>query len=701
MGVVRRTIPCGVVVLVASLLTGARVVGDAPWTPTISADPSHAILTGTVATSISLPATRYEILVGVPAQATVTQNDVAATSVRDTLARVVPDGSWTIIPLGNTQTRANAEVFLTGTTMGSYVRLDIDHALTDTSLRATMDAIIAAANEADFGSPLSGARIVSIGHGYASCAPFAAAAAVDAESQLQRIETRLGIVDGAGAVTAHPSRVAVLMDAPPFDVPLCGPDAHRRSRTTIETPARASFTMRSTYRFEQPMRFNAVRVPPIDSQPFVWDGPMASGITLELSPASGTLLTLEGYAIGRPRVVGIRYRYAGPFGVHRRPAVTPNALATLRDRLRSVGVLDSDITAQLFPDGAAIFVAVRRPDMRDREVIVRTLTVADRRGPDAVSIRPIFAGCSDDVRVVEEAVADATHRAARIAALLSATLDLRPIAVQVAPPPSSPCDDRDDSLGVGNDLLIPQIAETSPSHDRLMTRTVKVTFELQHPNLNGPVSATTDASTSWLFRSGSNVAIYPGETTFGEAERQTDLTATDLLFRFDIGADEAHDLAPVPEALTNRLASDLSLSRSSFAAASYWNGFRRPRDGAPVHGLRIVATIPVRGTATQDAISAALRDAAAYGYPRFVARPSRPGCEPEADALAVAAIRAAASGAHVQSGSRPLAIDLQGPYLITGTCTTGIGNMLPIRGLPMAMPVITLAARARVSFAAR
>jgi hypothetical protein len=699
MGGIRRAIPCSVVGLLVSLATGTGVAGDVPLTPIVSADPSHAVLIGTVATSISLPAQRYEILVGVPAQTTAAQNDVAAASVRGTLSRVVPDGSLTIIPLQTTRTHGNSEMSLTGRPVGSYVRIAIDHALTDASLQSILDAITTAADEADITAPLSLARIVSVGYGYASCAPFATAATLDAASQVRRIVKRVGTRDGTASVLVDPGFVVNRIDAPPDDAPLCGANAHRRSPTLLEFPARDAFTMRSTYSVEQPMHFHRIRVPQVGSQPFEGGFP-GKGIRLRLAPASGTLLTLEGYAVGRPRFAGIQYRYEGPFGDHRTTAGGPNALATLRNRLRSAGIPNSDITAQLTSDGA-IFVSVRRPDLRDRVAIVRAMTVADRRGPDAVTIRPIFAGCSDDQRLIGEAVADAAHRAAHIAALLAATSDLRPIAVQFAPPSASPCDEPNDPLALGNMLLIPRMAETSPSHERLMTRTVVVTFELQHPNLDVPAAASRDASSWWLFRPEMKTPVYPSETTSGAADRTTDLTPTDLLLRLDIRADRAHQLRPVPAALADRLAADLSLSHSSYVAMPFWNGFVSPSDGKAVHGLRLVARVPFRGTATTDAISAALDDAAAYGYPAFFAQPSRHGCEGDADALAVAAIRAAAVDAHAPFWTRPLAIDLRGPYVMSGTCRIGIGNLLPIGKEPGATPVITLAARARVAFAAR
>jgi len=695
----RRTLVSCVVFLCASLVAGARVAGDVPSTPVFSADPSHPVLIGTVATSISIPATRYELLVGVPAQSTLTQNDRAAASVRDALARVVPDGSFTIIPLPNTRTRVTSEGFFLGPPMGSYVRIAIDHALTDATLRSTLDAISSAAGEADVRTPLSHARIVSVGYGYASCAPFATAAAVDAESQLRRIAQRVGTSDGTASVLVDPAFVVNRSDTPPDDAPLCGANAHRQSATWLAFPARAGFTMRSTYSVEQPMRFGRIRVPQAGSQPFEGGSP-GNRIRLRLAAASGTLLTLEGYAVGQPRFAGIQYRYEGPSGADRITATAPNALATLRDRLRSAGIPASDITAQFTSDGV-IFVSVRRPDLRDRDAIVRAMTVADRRGADAVTIRPLFAGCADDDRLIGEAVADAAHRAAHIAALLSATSDLRPIAVQFAPPSASPCDELDDPLALGTMLLVPRLAETAASSDRLMTRTVSVTFELQHPNVDVPVTATRDASSWSLFRQAINALIYPGETTSGAADRTIDIAPTDLLLRFDIRADVAHHMRPVPATLADRLAADLSLSRTSYRIMPFWNGFISPSDGKPVHGLRFVARVPFRGAATTNAISAARDDAAAYGDPAFFSQPSRHGCEDEADALAVAAIHAAAVDAHAPFWTRPLAIDLRGPYVLSGTCRSGIGYMLPIGNESPATPVITLAVRARVAFAVK
>jgi hypothetical protein len=301
-----------------------------------------------------------------------------------------------------------------------------------------------------------------------------------------------------------------------------------------------------------------------------------------------------------------------------------------------------------------------------------------------------------------------------MAALLSATLDRQPIAVRITPP-ASPCTSEQDianlaHVTVGIDPTSQVVAGTLASLPLPMEQNVEVTFVLHHPLLNGAVTVGATAPPMPVYQenqSGSNMAtMYPEENSVGEAWRQMLLKPSNLLVQLDVTPDDVHDYRPLPAKFAEAFVSDLGIGHASYAAwmtnryISLPYGSTVPH-GTTVQGLRSVAEIPIRGAASTTLLTTVLGDAAEHGTPSMVGLPSLAGCEREADSLAIAAIHAAVNAAKAPAGSEPLAIELLGPYAMTGTCQPGVGYPVSIDAAVPVVPPITLAAHARVSFAAK
>jgi hypothetical protein len=319
-----------------------------------------------------------------------------------------------------------------------------------------------------------------------------------------------------------------------------------------------------------------------------------------------------------------------------------------------------------------------------------------------VHVRARFDHCPSDARLVSDAVADAAGRATHIATLLSATVDRQPVAVRITPP-ESPCTSEQD-LAVATIAIEPTsriVAGTLASLPPPVEQNVEVTFVLHHPSVSGAVTSGATAPPMWVYRSSSNMAtMYPEATSAGEAWRQMLLGPSRLLVQIDVTPDDLHNDRALPATLAQTFAADLGINEASYVARMTDRYISTP-SGKTVGGLRFVAAIPIRGTASITALTTVLGDAAEHGAASIVGLPSLTGCERDADSLALGAIHAAVDAAHAPAGSEPLAIELLGPYAMNGTCQPGIGYAVSMDAAVPVIPPITLAAHARVSFAAK
>ncbi len=258
----------------------------------IAADPARPVLAGTIGTIVERAAERVELLVAVHAQDTVAANADATAALTALLRRIVPEA---VIFARPTEALGRWSGDTNGGPYGGFVRVAIPGRVDDTGLRELTGRIAAAVGNLNYRDPVSTGRIVAVGHGYATCAPFDSLATTAAEEGVRVLVRALGAPAGAVSILdqTHPP---LFIDGPPPEQPLCGADEHLEFPAGVAWPASTVFADRRTYAFAQPLRFAAL--PPradIGTVPDEWAPPQSPLLRLRLR-ADLPLLTIEGHA---------------------------------------------------------------------------------------------------------------------------------------------------------------------------------------------------------------------------------------------------------------------------------------------------------------------------------------------------------------------------------------------------------------------
>jgi hypothetical protein len=688
--------------LVASPARSQPVAPPAPLV--VDADPAHPVFAGRLEVRVVRPADRIELLLGVPPQQSAEANQAATAALLELAHAALPG-----VPATSQPTTALRERLmpLTNPAYGGYVRLDLPPRAGDAVLRAAVTRVAEAINQRADGAA-AGARIVSVAHGYASCAPFAQLGGVAVAERIEAYARALGAPEGTPQLVDR-TRTFHVIDGPPYAEPLCGPDAHVTRETALELPSSASFEMPRSYGFAQRMRSFAPRANGAgDAVPVLWAGP--STTERVRIRARTAVITLEGHTLVKSRLPRMLYEYTGPHARYFPRDVTEAHLVEIRRRLRAAGVPDRDIVTQLAPAGGRWYVVAFTNDAAPDDRIVTALAGTSDAERHAVRAARFGGDCLGDPDALQRAAADAVARARRIGALLGGTVDTaHPIAVAFmhgAAVNDCPYGSRLPALPnpiarhVAGTLLTPRPAERESSD-----LFVSATFPLSVPALAGAADSppASDPEMSYAARFGfaPPPVDYPEASATGEARRERRLPPDRIRIETTLLSDHAHGFHAIDPSFARTLASRLGARDADYTAAFVPSEANLPTGEPEPDSLEFVAVLPYRGEETLRAANAALRATNDVGYGGFNVVPQRDDCTAAADLLARDAIRAAAAQAHASSRARLVAIDLRGPFTAEGTCRPGPGGAQNWSVREVTVPDVRLAAYARVSYAAR
>jgi hypothetical protein len=379
-------------------------------------------------------------------------------------------------------------------------------------------------------------------------------------------------------------------------------------------------------------------------------------------------------------------------------------LDPIRRRLRAAGVADREIAMQLNPDDGRWLVRVRSPDVRRSDAIVAAISGSVESERSAVQTTAFGDTCADEQHALARAVADATARAQRIATGLGASIELAPVAVRTAGGSgSAACADRGMEYGP---LLPPSkhISGQLPRRELVGDEAVTAfaVFRIGRPNLAGAVRSrvASDDPTSITARFGyvAPPIDYPAAAREGDAQLETRLRPQRLRVDMTLSPDNRHRFAAIDPGLAAGLAATLGASTAEYTAAFVPDGDRGTGTPTPDR-MTFEAEFSNRGAATEHALNAALASSLAAGYGAFSIVPESNGCAVVDDALALDAIRAAASS--TRPSERPghlIAIDLRGPFTVDGLCAPTNSGVATYAIRNATIKDVRLAAYARVSY---
>jgi hypothetical protein len=640
-----------------------------------------------------------ELLALVRPQATVELNRVATESLVAALRRSLPELTVTGEPGTPIEGPLHAIDAPTG---GGVVRVAIPGPFDDARLRATVERARLAMSALDWRALAGGARITDVALGLARCEGFKRSADAEAIEHVDALTK--AFAPRAGASTSIADRTT--RPAGGSLEPLCGGDPHARryplGRVLLPTTAEAREWR--TYAFATTLP--RIVVPPSGATPSVADEPFGGGpwslVRLRVAARPATL-TVYGFALVPIAYAGAKYVWRG-----QNATVTPtdqrrDVLAEALHRLRALKIPDADVIAQHDPAFGFPFVQVDTRELVPRDEIVAAIAgdrEAERRRVRFVRYRD---GCGPSAGDLRRALADASARAAQLAAMLSATVDsAHPLAIALPNATVGDCATRD--TAPYDERIVHRISG-SPSAARPGMVAVSVTYPLTgSPRVTA--HGGSDAGIDEIVARTVLVAPpidHPGSAFSGDAQAQSMLPATDVLLRAIFDPDSEHGFRAVDESLPGTF---LARVRAVPALSGATRMAIIPEYGgnpdASTDELQAVARVPVRPALANDLERLGL-DLNRFGNVRIDALPMRAECDRAgidavrraiAAAAEDAALRAAAAHRHL---GRIIAIDLTGPIVTQGSCRLGFDATRATDARRTAMEV-TVGAHARVVF---
>lgn len=661
------------------------------------ASPEHPVLAGGIAATARGRAQRAELLAMVAPGPAPVANQAATARLAAALRAAFPALAIDAEP--SSYVRPDGLRIIDSVTPGGTVRIAVPGPLDDSGLRAIVDRARGAIDAIPFDSGVPSPHITDVALGFSSCAAFYGAADADAAGWISGLARYLGDPHPAGASladrTARPANGHL--------DPLCGDDAHASvsplQRSLVPTTATAS--EQRAYAFAMPLRIpiTAERAQPL----LVPDTAVAyapwSDVDLRVT-SPDPVLTVDGFARAGVRYVEGRYVWTGPNAAHRRDDLRHGDDTAIRARLAALGIRDDAIVTQLDPIDGERFVEVRTADASPRDAIVDAIAGGSALERHEVRFLRDRDDCRPQARDVASAVADAAMRARAVASALGTTADVgHPVAIDLLSRIVEPCTTRD--TPPYDDRIERHVAGALRVPDANGTITVTVSFTLGKVAL--PVE--NDASLESLagidddvvrFQLAPPAVVYPAAATSGEARVQTSLPATAFLVRtrFDVN-DRARD-APLDENVPRAFADRLGAGAASFSLA-----LAAVRGGSAEHPAQEWRSLIAldASPASLAAIIAADRAANEGANVQTEVLQQRESCGAAPLALAVRAIREAASAARRSAPSgRLVAVDLSGPYAVSGRCDRAT-SFAQWRGARASSAMVRLAAYARVSYA--
>ncbi len=693
-------------VLAAALLAvpvaGSSQVPAVPPPLVISADGAHPVVAGLVAATASRPAERAQLLIAVRAEATTAANEGGTSSLAALLRRTLPGLRVTPEPTG----RLGGGAFrLGGGPYGGFVRVDVPAPLDVAALRGLVDRIVTAIGRLDAKDPARSAQVVAVGHLYAACAPFETLASAAATARVRELARALG-TPTAPHVLADQTYPGHPIDGPAPDRPLCGRDARLELPTAVDLPLSSAFTERRTYGFAQPVRFAPLRPnPDARAVPDFWAGP-AQGPRLRLR-SNSPLLTLEGHATSERTADETFYDYRGPNGRYFRGSVSVDQLAATRARVRALGIPDGAIATELDPSRGSWYVGVRAKASTPQDAVVNAIAGASEAERHAVRAAPVRQ-CAPDAVAVGRALADAAARAQRVAASLGTVVDVaHPVAVALGSgAPFGSCAADAAAQAPYTESLSRHVSgslRAAPSDGQDVDDVVvQASFPIADRGVRGPSASAParDLETSYVARFGFQppAVEYPQAASTGTARRERALEPQRVRISLQLSPDNANAFRPIDPRFPAALAARLGAHDAQYTAAFVSSQNNGPNGEPEPDALRFVAVVPYRGERTVADTNDALRTLSGVGYGGFGIVSQRDDCQAAAGALARDTIRAAAAQARVPRGARLVGIDLRGPFAADGACHAGPGGEPGINIRAVTIPLVRLAAYARVSY---
>ena len=658
------------------------------------ADPKHPIVVGEIESEVVRRAERLELLVSIPPQPTVEDDRRETTALLALVRRTFPNSAASA-SAGFATAPAGLLVGGTNPQSGGFVTVGL-RAEDDRILRTEIGTLVEAIDRRDPRDPIAGARVASLGRGFHSCDPFVAQAFAEADTRVRRLVQTLGTPLQRAPILQPIEDREIQIDGPPRDAPLCGPDQHERDSTSLDLPSVASYAASSSFRFAEHARFDIPRTIAYEQVPDLW-AETGAGARIRVR-AAGPVLALEGRDPAPPPILGFTYTLTGPNGRYDSREDANRLLDGVLARLRALGIRDDDCITQRLPNGR-LFVQVRTRSSAIDEAVIRAIGGDRPADRDAVVAMPTDDGCSDASASVARSVADAAAHASRVAASLGTTADTRPIAIRILGRLSA-CGPRERGVAQWFPSLRISGRLPPPTNDAYGERGVYAAFRIGKPNLMGrieayPVSDRADRDAA-RFRSEALDIDYPQAEVSGVATYERRLAPQTVAIDIDVSPDNAHDFAPIHAGLAETLTASLHASESEYVAAIAPAQYPTPTGDLP-DGLTYAADVPYRGAATADDARAALRAVLANGYGGLDIVPERRDCASAADALAHDAILAAARSVRPPHAARIIAIDLDGPSAVSGSCRADSGRgTFAIRSVTI--PDVEIAAYARVSY---
>lgn len=615
-----------------------QVMVSRPPAPVIFVDEAHPLIVGSVIGEAERHADRAELLVTARARPSAAENTQAAAELEAGLRAAFPgvaihaQPTTYILP-------SDLNVIDNAAAVGAWATVPIPAPLDNATIDERLQTL----------ARVGGASIADVALAYDdACAALNAATRADAAgfatSQLTalKIESSLTLVDrSADPVGGRPD-------------PLCGPEAHAR----LYPLGRRNDRNSASYHEHRAFTFVASGAPTISAiaEPITPDVSGSAGSDAEVTfRTAGATLTVSGASRFELAPTYGRYVYRGP-GRAGREFDAASARAAVHRRLRAAGVAEEDI---FIGRGAIapLYVEVRTARTAPDEAIVGALTSDDPRGHQVLSFLPSVSRCVAEPAAFARAFLDARARATRLAAAMKAAVG-RPIFVQLGAGTPARCHEPrdqpyDDAVQRGD----PGARVASYAAVRV---TFAVTGALQPPQRHDTDYTTPDSNgiSRWALALGTWHYSRGGHVD--DVRLESSLPATG--YRIDIDLSMPPQRVMTPSHLASRVASALGIEPAEVHASAELG----PDDsgGTPAHVTAYgTAARVMRGLAALEDFLAPLR-----GFVQLV--PQRSECTGAADDLALAAI---ADGA--ARGSRPIvAIEVQGPVALRGTCSLGPGG---------------------------
>ncbi len=274
--------------------TGVSATDGSPFQYAIAVSGDRGVLQVTMETTVSRPAERYEFLIGTPAE-----SDRTTLALMSLVAGVWPTATLDLVR--GTTVQPFASSMFDARTRPRIVRASLPGPLTDAALRAKIDQLLSAVNARPIGDSLRLSRIVGLADGYASCAPFKAAATRLAAA-ISRDDARSLGEPVAAAAISDVTIAPVYLDLSTPANALCSVTDHLARSTERPSFPSGGFTDQRFMRVVRRVHFALPRrvspqAPPSAIGLLLGDAPLAARF-------DAPVLTLDGDAYARTILAG-------------------------------------------------------------------------------------------------------------------------------------------------------------------------------------------------------------------------------------------------------------------------------------------------------------------------------------------------------------------------------------------------------------